>query len=103
MTAFASRVNADGLRIFPNFGVNGGEVIPAVTGLVSDQLASGVSLLIVSDGIIAESESLGIRASDQASLALNDAPDSPVAASTVMTNLWQQIRARCCTKENTAS
>jgi hypothetical protein len=78
-----------GTIAFPNFTVTGGEVLAGVTGHVSDQISSSAVLLIVADGLAADSDIVTLKASDQAAVQLDTLPSSPPVASTVPFSLFQ--------------
>jgi hypothetical protein len=73
---------------FPGMNYNGGS-IGGITALVSDGVPAATMLLVDAQQIAAASESIQLSASNEAIVAMNDAPDSPAAASTLMTSLWQ--------------
>jgi HK97 family phage major capsid protein len=93
----STMVNSLGQRSFPDIDASGGTFfgLPVVTsqsnGLLNTSangkvviLANAPEILLADDGQVA------IDVSREASLQLNDAPDNPATASTVLVSLWQQ-------------
>ena len=79
-----------GARAFPSLGVNGGEVIPGVMCLVSDNLPDGAALLIDASQIIADSGVVTLNSAKYASVQMETSSDSPATSSTNMVSLWQR-------------
>jgi hypothetical protein len=73
---------------FPNLNFNGG-TISGIQVIVSDGVPSGTMLLADAQQICAASETIQLSATNEAVVAMDTAPDSPAAASTLMTSLWQ--------------
>jgi len=89
MKRAALKVGSGGNFLFPRLGPTGGELLPGVEAVATDQLPAGVVLLIAADQIIGDSETIVLDASEQAILQYMTAPDSPPTASTVLISLWQ--------------
>lgn len=84
-------MNNLGQQEFPglNIGTNGGTFmgLPAV---LSENISSGMLVLIKAPEILlADDGGVTIDVSREASLQMNDAPDNPATASTVLMSLWQ--------------
>lgn len=87
----------DSARVFPNIGMNGGtlEGIPVIVSQYAAQVQDGgsagslVILANASDIFLSEDAGVDIAVSREASLQMNDAPDSPATASTVFTSMFQ--------------
>lgn len=90
--------NSLGAREFPGLTMNGGELlglpvitsenIPSTGGSPTD----GDPIIVVSapDILLADDGQVTIDASQEASLQMDTAPDSPATASTTFVSLWQQ-------------
>ena len=91
------KASSTGAPAFPSMGPNGGEILPGVTALVSDQIPSGHALMIAADGIVGDTDVITLDTTRQASLQLDTTPDSPPSANTVPLSLWQHdmISLRC--------
>lgn len=86
-----------GQKEFPDLNKDGGfiEGIPVVTS--ENIVANGgspadgslIAFLNASDILLADDGGVDIDISTEASIQTNDAPDSPMTASTVLTSLWQ--------------
>ena len=77
-----------GVSAFPNLTPVSGE-INEIRILTSDAVATGQAVLCDASGIAAASSDLGFKESRDATLQLNDAPDSPPSASTNLVSLYQ--------------
>lgn len=96
--AISLMTNSLGQREFPNLTMNGGEIlglpvitsenIPSTGGSPTD----GDPIIVVSapDILLADDGQVSIDASQEASLQMDTAPDSPATASTTFVSLWQQ-------------
>jgi HK97 family phage major capsid protein/HK97 family phage prohead protease len=90
--------NTLGNKEFPDIGVNGGSIegIPVITS--ENIVATGGSptdgypiiALNARDILVADDGGVSIDISREASLQMNDAPDSPETTSTVLVSLWQR-------------
>lgn len=90
--------NTLGQKEFPEIGINGGslEGIPVITS--ENIVATGGSptdgypivALHAPSILLADDGGVSIDVSREASLQMNDAPDSPETASTVLVSLWQR-------------
>src|SRR5262249_57001287 len=67
---------------------NGG-TIGGIAAIVSDGVPAGTMVLVDAQQIAAASETIQLSAANEAIVAMDSSPDSPAAASTVMTSLWQ--------------
>jgi len=91
-------LTALGVPQFPGVNVNGGILggLPIITsqndGLVDGGSPAGgrIALVKASEVFLADDGEVMLDVSREASLQMNDAPDDPVSASTVMVSLWQQ-------------
>jgi hypothetical protein len=75
-------------RTFPDATYRGGE-LAGIEILISDGAPASTITLIDASGIGFAVENVRIDTSAQASVQLNDAPDSPPTASTNLLSLWQ--------------
>jgi HK97 family phage major capsid protein len=89
--------NALGQIVYPNVGPNGGTfmnlpVIASENVGLTDGSANGkiVALVNASDILLADDGQVSIDISREASVQMNDAPDDPTTAATVMVSLWQK-------------
>lgn len=76
-------------RAFPDLNPLGG-FISGIPVLISDAVAAGDVLLVDASGFAANSDTIVLDASRQATLMMETVPDSPPTASTVVTSLWHQ-------------
>jgi hypothetical protein len=83
------KASSTGAPAFPNFGPNGGDLIPGVTGLVSDQIPSATAIMVAADGVAGSADTVVLDGSSETMLQLDTTPDSPETASTVPVSLWQ--------------
>jgi hypothetical protein len=75
---------------FPELDVtSGGPLAAGVEALISDQLPANRMVLIVADGLIADSLPFELRQIRQGDINLSSTPDNPSTAATVMSSLWQ--------------
>jgi hypothetical protein len=84
------KASSIGTPAFPNFGPNGGEIIPGITGIVSDNLPSGAALLVDATQLMGATDTMTIETATQAAIQFQTAPDSPPTASTTLRSLWQE-------------
>ncbi len=86
-------VNALGQPEFPGITVNGGTLLglPVITSQYIPTVSAGstVALINASDVYLGDEGGIEVSMSDQASLQMDNAPDSPATASTVLVSLWQ--------------
>lgn len=80
---------ASGAPLFPGLSVNGG-TIAGLNVIVSEAAGTNVIALVPQYILFADDGGVTIDASREASVQLSDAPDDPVAATTVLTSLWQE-------------
>lgn len=87
--ALSVMVNALGQSEFNGIGMNGGTFfgLPVIT---SEHVGSNVILANASDIYFADEGGISIDLSREASLQMDNAPDNPSTASTVMVSLWQR-------------
>jgi HK97 family phage major capsid protein len=76
-----------GAPAFSSMGYNGG-TIGGIQAVVTDGVPSGTMLLADAQQIAAASDTIQLAATNEAIVAMDTSPDSPAAASTVMTSLW---------------
>lgn len=86
--------------LFPALGVRGGEIlgVPAIVSRnVPSESGGSMIALIDPSAILFGDDGAMVTASEQASVQLDDDPDDPSSASTVMVNLWQRnlVGIRC--------
>jgi hypothetical protein len=75
---------------FPGLSATeGGPLVAGIDALISDQLPPNRLLLIVSDGLIGNSEPFELRKITQGDIQLSSTPDNPSTAATVLSSLWQ--------------
>jgi hypothetical protein len=77
-----------GSAAFPTMSYNGGTV-GGITVVVSDGVPNSTMLLADAQQVAAASETIQLSATNEAIISMDTAPDSPAAAGTVMTSLWQ--------------
>ena len=77
-----------GSAAFESMGVNGG-TIGGINVVVSDGVPANTAVLVDAQQVAAASETIQLSATTEASVQMNDAPDSPPTASTSMVSLWQ--------------
>jgi hypothetical protein len=90
--------NSLGNKEFPDIGINGGSVegVPVITS--ENIVATGGSptdgypivALNAPEILLADDGGVSIDVSREASLQMNDAPDSPETTSTILVSLWQR-------------
>jgi hypothetical protein len=83
------KATAAGQPAFPDLGPNGGELWPGVTAIPSDQISSSVALLFDATAIVGNSDLIIPGRSEQATIQLEGAPDSPPTGATTLISLWQ--------------
>ena len=84
-----TKTNSSGAVAFVGMGINGGEILPGVQALVSDQLAANTAMLVDATGIIGETSNVDLKMARHATMQFDDAPDSPPTALTGLVSLWQ--------------
>jgi hypothetical protein len=82
------KCTADGALLFPDMTPLGGS-ISGVPILISDGLSAGQLALIDASGLAGGSDAVILDATQHATLEIDDSPDDPTTAGTVMTSLWQ--------------
>lgn len=90
--------NTLGQREFPGIGINGGEIegIPVITSenivATGSSPTDGYPIVAINapEVLLADDGGVTIDVSREASLQMNDSPDSPETASTVLVSLWQR-------------
>jgi len=90
--------NSLGQKEFPEIGINGGslEGIPVITSenivATGGSPTDGYPIIAINanDVMLADDGGVTIDVSREASLQMNDAPDSPETTSTVLVSLWQR-------------
>jgi HK97 family phage major capsid protein/HK97 family phage prohead protease len=91
--ALSQMKNPLGQSEFPGINMNGGtfEGLPVIVSqyFAADSNGGFVALINASDIYLADEGGIQIDMSTEASLQMNDAPDYPTTASTVMVSLWQ--------------
>jgi hypothetical protein len=83
------KAQTSGNPAFPNLGPNGGQLLPGVTAIASDQVGSGVAILVAADAVAGNADLVTLDASEQSILQMSTTPDSPETASTIFLSLWQ--------------
>jgi HK97 family phage major capsid protein/HK97 family phage prohead protease len=84
--SMARTTNGD--RYFPELTMAGG-TIAGIQVITSEAAGITVTLLVPSEILLADEGGVEIDVSEQASVEMNTAPTSPVAAATVLISLWQ--------------
>jgi HK97 family phage major capsid protein/HK97 family phage prohead protease len=94
---FSLMLNALGQPFYPNISANGGslmgypviasENVPSVGGSPAD--GTPIIFVISNEIMLADDGQVVIDASNQASVNMDTAPDSPPTASTILVSLWQ--------------
>lgn len=87
--ALGLMVNALGQVAFPGIGMNGGAFF-GLPVIVSEHIGDIVALVNAQDVYLADEGGFTVDMSDQASLQMDDAPDNPTTAATVLVSLWQR-------------
>lgn len=89
-------VNSLGQPSFPGITLNGGTlwgmpvVVSQAAGLVGDSTGDQIIVLLnASDILLADDGQVAIDVSNQASVQMNNTPDNPETAATVLRSLWQ--------------
>ncbi|CAN7399349.1 phage major capsid protein [Bosea sp. LjRoot237] len=83
---------ASGHLMFPGLSPTGGELL-GVPVLVSDAVLDGHIMLVDASGIGGEIETVSVSVSQEATIQMDSAPNSPPNAGAVMTSLWQTNRS----------
>lgn len=84
------KANTIGAPAFPLLGPNGGEILPGITAIASDQIPSATAIMLAADAVAGNADTITLDGSRQAILQLQTTPDSPVSVSTIFISLWQQ-------------
>jgi HK97 family phage major capsid protein len=87
--ALAGAVTTLGVRPFAEITAQGGTVL-GVPVITSQAAGSRVILVHTPSIVMADEGGVNIDVSREASVEMNDAPTSPVAAGTILVSLWQQ-------------
>lgn len=92
--ALSMMVNPLGQSEFPGITMNGGvfQGLPVITSqyLPADSSGGIVALVNASDIYLADEGGIDLSMSTEASLQMDNAPDNPSTASTIMVSLWQR-------------
>jgi hypothetical protein len=88
MKKLSMKASTTGAPAIPLIGPNGGQLMPDVSAIASDQVGSGVALMVDATGIVGNSDALVPSMARQATLEFATTPDSPPTAATVFQNLW---------------
>jgi hypothetical protein len=84
-----AKANTSGAPMFPNLGIAGGELWPGVTAIASDSISSSAALLFDATAIVGNSDALVPGKSEQSTIQMEAAPDSPPTGATSLLSLWQ--------------
>src|SRR5262249_45235392 len=87
--ALCAMHTSTGAAAFPGMSPKGGEILPGLPAIVSDGVPSATMVLVDAQQVAAASESITLDASNEASIQLDSAPDSPPTGSTNLVSLWQ--------------
>lgn len=87
--ALAGAITTLGVRPFPNLEATGGTLL-GVPVITSQAAANRVILVHPPSILFADDGGVNVDVSQEASVEMNTAPTSPVAAGTVLVSLWQQ-------------
>lgn len=96
--ALSLMLNALGQKLFPDLGVTGGTLLglPVITSTnvdyTEDSPQEGDNIIFIKPGdvLLADDGQVTIDVSREASVQMNDSPDDPASASTVMVSAFQQ-------------
>jgi hypothetical protein len=80
---------AGGTPAFPNLGPTGGELWPGVTAIASDQISSSAALMFDSTALVGNADLIIPGRSEQGTIQMETAPDSPPTGATTVISLWQ--------------
>jgi HK97 family phage major capsid protein len=84
----STKVTSTGTAAFPGFGYNGG-VIAGAQVLVTDGLSPGTLVVVDANAIAASSSgTVDLRLLRHGDVQMSTTPDSPPAATSVLTNFW---------------
>jgi HK97 family phage major capsid protein len=86
--ALAVLQTTTGATAFENATVNGGS-IGGITIVVADEATAGEMILVDASQLAVAQEGFKLDTSNQATISLNTAPDSPQTLTTSYTSLWQ--------------
>ena len=86
--ALTNALNPLGQPLFPSIGQDGG-MIMGYKAVASQAAGTTVALIQPNNILYADDGGVTIDTSREASLQMNDAPDAPATATTVLTSLWQ--------------
>jgi HK97 family phage major capsid protein len=86
--ALGAALNPLGQPLFPGLGVNGGMAM-GLQVVASQSAGNNVILIEPSTVLYADDGGVTIDASTEASVQMDDAPDNPATATTILTSLWQ--------------
>ena len=89
MKKLVLKSNTIGAPAFPALGPTGGEIMPSITAIASDQIPSGAAILVDATQLAGSADAFRLDATEQAVVQLDTAPDSPAIASTTMLSLFQ--------------
>jgi HK97 family phage major capsid protein/HK97 family phage prohead protease len=81
-------VNALGQPLFPGMSITGGSIF-GIPVIVSNNVGNRVILVHAPSILFADEGGVQIDVSEQASVQMDSAPDSPATATTVLVSLWQ--------------
>lgn len=87
--ALSQMQNPLGQTEFPGIGMTGG-VLLGFPVIVSDYMPAGYVALINAGDVYYGDGAITVDMSDQASVQMDDTPDNPTTASTVLVSLWQR-------------
>jgi hypothetical protein len=89
MKKLVLKSNAVGSPAFPGLTLNGGTVFGGVVAIASDSIPANTALMFSADAIVGNADVIVPGRSEQSTLQMETAPDSPPAASTTALSLWQ--------------
>lgn len=87
--ALSQMQNPLGQTEFPGIGMTGG-ILLGFPVIVSDYMPAGYVALVNAGDVYYGDGAITVDMSDQASLQMDDTPDNPTTASTVLVSLWQR-------------
>jgi Phage capsid family len=84
------KASSGGAPVFPNLGINGGEIFNGVTAIASDSIAINSAVLFDATQIVGNADAVVPGRSEQGTLQLESSPDSPPTSATSLLSLWQE-------------
>jgi hypothetical protein len=89
MKKLTLKANSVGSPAFPGLSLTGGTVFGGITAIASDSIPSGAALMFAADSLVGNADVILPGKSEQSTLQMETAPDSPPTAATTPLSLWQ--------------